>query len=116
MIPSWWLVLSGIYFGLLILVLLGLVAVVLVLLQRVREISGSIKSVSRKVEDVLDQAKGTAHEVGGRAASIAASVEGVTKRMAPKIEIFATFTLGLMAVAKLRQTLMEKKRSKKAKA
>jgi uncharacterized protein YoxC len=117
-IPTWWLILSGIFFALV--ALLFLVLCVLVgklitvvsnlepqvssLIKKVDELVPAVKGLVEKVEDltvkvegIADSTKVTIDSVGGNARSIARAVDGIASAASQRFQQFAPLLGTLMA-------------------
>lgn len=112
-IPTWWLVVSAVFFVLGSLLLIGLiVAVVLVLkmlgnvAQKVNALSQRVEVVSGKVEDLVASAK----EVTLQARGVTSTLGGIASSTAHKLEIITTVLFALGALGKMRRSLGTRKK------
>lgn len=112
-IPTWWLIVSAVFFVLGSLLLIGLiVAVVLVLkmlgnvAQKVNALSQRVEVVSGKVEDLVASAK----EVTLQARGVTSTLGGIATSSAHKLEIITTVLFALGALGKMRRSLASRKK------
>ncbi|MHB8635448.1 MAG: WXG100 family type VII secretion target [Fimbriimonadaceae bacterium] len=88
-IPTWWLVVSALFFFFGFIAMVVAIGLLLKLYYVVSEIQPQIKAtaerveqVSKKVDEVADTVKQTVDDVGGRARGIVGTVEGVVSKLA----------------------------------
>lgn len=98
--PTWWLTVSGIYFLLASIFMLGLVIIVIFLVRAIVQLSERVKVLSGKVEGLLDSAKKTSDAISPRIVSISKTAEGVSANIGKKVEIIASIGLALFAIKK----------------
>lgn len=113
-LPIWWIVVSGIFFGLAILVLIGLLFAVLKAMQALKSVQASVEKTIDRAEKVVDRleavaksAQGTVESIGGRAKSAASSIESVVSAGAKKMETVAPIFVMALAGLKLYQHFAE---------
>lgn len=102
---GWWFALSGVFFFLQIILLIGMVVIAFYLMGAVRELTTRVTAVSVRVEEVLVNARDVSKSLGTRASSIAATVDKTTAGIAQKVEIGAAAVLAVAAVLALRKRM-----------
>ncbi|MCK6632159.1 MAG: hypothetical protein L6Q31_07255 [Fimbriimonadaceae bacterium] len=107
-IPTWWLVISGAFFGIGVLAFLAMTALFLRLSAVVNELKPKIDNISAKVEALTAnlestsaQAKSTITTVGSGTANIVRSVETALVGSAKRLEGFATVMFTALSILKL---------------
>ena len=87
-IPTWWLIVSALFFLLGTVAMVASVVLLLKLYQVVSEIQPQIKAtaerveqVSKKVDELAESVKETVDDVGGRARGIVGTVEGMVSKL-----------------------------------
>ncbi len=117
-IPSWWLIVSGIFFAFGTLFLIVLIFVSLQLKKMVEELKPKIESIStrvdaigKNVEELTSHVKTTAESVGGKAKSVASSVESIAQLASGTFEKFSPYVVGALTVMKLFSGFMQVRRS-----
>lgn len=120
-IPTWWLVLSGLFFFANLVFFVGLTIAALKLVEIIRgllpkvdalskevvEISHKVQGIATQVEGLTESLKNTATSVGGRATSVAGSVELVASSAGRQFERFAPFITGALTAIRLAKALNE---------
>lgn len=107
-VPQWWLVLSGVFFALFILLIVAALVLTMVLIALLRELAASVKALGEKadligtrVEKLVVQVQSLSGTFGRRANSIAENVDVVTSGIARKVDLVATAFLVLSAIGKI---------------
>lgn len=127
-IPSWWLIVSGIFFVLNALLFLALSYVAFMVVKflkdvqpKVNEISGKvtglvakIEQVAVRVEEVAESVKNTIDGVGSRATGVVGSVELVAQSASRQFERFSPFIVGATTAMRLVKALNEMRAGRSA--
>lgn len=118
-LPMWWVVVSGIFFGLGILVCVGLLIAVMKAMVALKAVQASVEKTIDRAEKVVDRlegvaksAQGTVESIGGRAKSAASSIESVVSAGAKKMETIAPIFVMALAGLKLYQQFAEMRTEK----
>ncbi len=104
-IPMWWLVISGIYFFLSILVLLALVIALFYVIGVLKDVQAKTGVLTSRVDEILVQVRDTTRSLGSRATGVAERVESASGRIGPLFEKVAVGVLALAAFLKVRSML-----------
>jgi len=99
--PSWWLLASGIYFILASLFMLTALVLCLFLVRAVGNLTSEVKRLSERVDTVLVNVRDVTQSVGGRAKSIATTVDTVSSNIGRNVEIASSLVLGFMTLMRL---------------
>ncbi|MBX7131884.1 MAG: hypothetical protein K1X67_04305 [Fimbriimonadaceae bacterium] len=112
-IPTWWLVVSAVFFVLGSLLLIVLIAVAIyvaqkisALFQKVNSLSQRVETVSGKVEDLVASAK----EVTLQARGVTSTLGGIATSSAHKLEIITTILFAIGALGKMRRSMGARKK------
>lgn len=107
-IPSWWLILSGIFFvlniiwfAILSIVMLKLVSVVSGLQPEIRSLSERVKTLVDKVEDLAVTVKETVADVGSKTKGVVGSVELVAQTASRQFERFSPLVIGALSLLRV---------------
>lgn len=99
-VPTWWLVLSGVFFAAFIVVSVASVWLVLILIQTLKDLSVQVKALAEKTEQIADRVNGlvqnvhnTASIVGANAGGISRSIATVAGGLAGRVDTLATVFL-----------------------
>lgn len=118
--PPWWIVVSGIFFILAIVVCVGLLFAVLKAITALKQIQTSVnktidraEAVVERLENVAKSAQGTVESIGGRAKNAASSIEHVVSAGAKKMETVAPIFVMALAGLKLYQQFAEMRSEKR---
>ncbi len=113
-IPQWWLVLSGVFFALSILLVFGLLIALFFLIGAIKEIgqkvsalTSRVESMTAQVEELVETVQVTTRGVGQRAVSISDSAALISRGLAQKTDIIAT---GFLVLNVLRRILAARRR------
>ena len=107
-VPTWWLVLSGIFFfmnivlfGALAYAAVRLVGILKTLTPKLAAIEAQVSDVVKKVQDLTKSLQETATNVGGKARGVVGSVEGVTQSASRQFERYSPFVIGSLTAIRL---------------
>lgn len=113
-IPTWWLVVSAIFFALGSLFLLALVVVVLKLIQAIQQLTPKVEAISdkvhdigSKVEDLTTNVKTSLETFTGRAKSVAGSVDLVAHTASRTFEKFSPVVIGILSALRILKAVKE---------
>jgi hypothetical protein len=116
-IPTWWLVVSAIFFvvNILFFVALGvavfkMVQVVQGITPKVAAISARVDQIGHKVEELTTSVKETADTLGGRAKSVAGSVDLIAHSASRQFEKYSPVIVGVLTTLKLLKAVQEYRR------
>ncbi len=105
-IPDWWLTLSGVFFALFILLLIGLIVAAFYLIAAIKDVSTKIHGLTQRadeigknVQELISEVKSTTGRVGGQTSNLLSTVNAISGRVAQKVE---WVSLGLMALSFVR--------------
>ena len=119
MVPMWWLVLSGLFFfmnivlfGALAFAAIKLVGVAQGVLPRVVAIEKQVQDIAKKVQDLTANIQQTVSELGGRAKGVAGSAEGVVQSASRQFERYSPFVIGSLTAIRLVSALNKARMSK----
>src|ERR1044071_5460973 len=117
--PSWWVNVSGLFFILAILLVIGLGIAVFMLMQKLKTIQGKVEQTVDKAEKVVERLEGVAQSaqktvdsLGASARNVAGRVEGAVSKTVERAEPFADILTIAMTGLKLYQHLSEMKKAK----
>jgi hypothetical protein len=117
--PAPWLWVSGIFFGLGIVVLIAILAALVKLKQSVDEIVPALtktverlESATEKLEATVNSAKKTVDHVGTKARNVADGIEAVALISAQRFQMFSTLLTATSTVFKLMQMVKSTKADK----
>ena len=120
-LPTWWLVLSAIFFVTTIVALGAVAYLSLTVVKLVRDVRPKVDEIGKKVgvlsekvegiaanvQDLTESVKGTVTNVGARASHVAGSVELVANSASRQFERFAPFITGALTAIRLAKALNE---------
>jgi predicted PurR-regulated permease PerM len=119
--PTWWLVLSGISFTLLILFVLFLIAVVFQLSRHIRELAAKVSVLADRSQRILDHGEGiaiqvhkTLREIGEPTANIVHRIDETTARISQVIERGSLLIFGIVAIKRLLSMLRNRDKESKS--
>lgn len=108
MVPTWWLVLSGLFFlaNIFLFVALGIAALKLVailkdLTPRIVAIEKQISDLVKKVQDLTAHVGELVDNVGGKAKGVVGSAEGMVQSASRQFERFSPFVVGALTAIRL---------------
>ena len=119
-IPTWWLVLSGLFFfaNMVLFVALAWAAVKLIgilkdIVPKVVAIEKQVQDLVKKVQDLTANVQETVKSLGGKATATVGSIEGVTQSASRQFERYSPFVIGSLTAIRLVSALtgMKKGRS-----
>jgi uncharacterized protein YoxC len=127
-IPTWWLVLSGVFFFMNILFFVAMTFAMLALARMVKniqpQISGlstkvhglidTVENVAKRVEEVAASVRQTVEGVGGRAQGVIGSAEVVAHSASKQFEKFSPFVVGALTAMRLVKALNEMRHGRSA--
>jgi hypothetical protein len=115
--PEWWVVISGVFFALnivlflvLIFAAIKIVGVIQGLQPKVNELTAKVSGIADKVDQLTEQTKTTVNEVGGRAKNVATSVESIAHTASVQFEKFSPLLIGGLTALKLMAAVREYKK------
>lgn len=125
-IPTWWLVVSAVFFAINILFFLALSFAMLKLASVIKELQPKIgelstrveglvqkvEQVAERVEEVATHVKETVSDVGAKTSGILGSIEGIAHAASKQFERFSPFAVGAMTAMRLVKSLNEMKHGK----
>ena len=118
-VPTWWLVLSGIFFvtNALLFVALGWAALKLVgilkdLTPKIVAIEKQIQDVVKKVQELTANVQETASSVGGKAKGVIGGAEGIVQSASRQFEKFSPFVIGSLTAIRLVSALNQARRGR----
>lgn len=118
-VPTWWLVLSGIFFvmnivlfGALAFAAIKLVGILKDLTPRIVAIEGQVQDLIKKVQDLTHNLQETVSSIGGRAKGVVGSAEGVAQSASRQFERFSPFVIGALTAIRLVKALNESKKGR----
>lgn len=113
-IPPVWLWVSGIFFVLQSLFVIGLLVAVIKLIQAIQQITPKVQAISDKVHDIGDKVedlttnvKTTMETLGGRAKSVAGSVDLVAHTASRTFEKFSPAVIGILSALRILKAIKE---------
>jgi hypothetical protein len=129
-IPTWWLVVSGIFFALNVLFLIALTIVMLALAKvivamkpkltslesSVQSLVEKVSSIASNVEDLSATVKTTIEKVGGSAQVVAGNAQLVSQTASREFEKFSPLVVGAIATIRVMTALNDFRLNRKAKA
>ena len=108
MVPTWWLVLSGLFFfmNIVLFAALAYAAVKLIgilkdLTPRVVAIEKQVQDLIKKVQDLAANLQQTVGELSGRAKGVVGSAEGVAQSASRQFERYSPFVIGSLTAIRL---------------
>lgn len=120
-IPTWWLVISGLFFLLQSILVACLIVAVIKLMGTIREItpkvvaiSAKVEEIGTKVEELTDNVKTTMDSVGARAKSVAGSAEMIAHTAANTFERFSPAVVGILSALRILKAVQEFQNARKA--
>ncbi|MEA2551925.1 MAG: hypothetical protein QOJ65_101 [Fimbriimonadaceae bacterium] len=118
-IPGWWLGISAAFFVVNILLFIGLVVFLFMLMKWMKELHPKIEaltqrveSIGKNVEELTVHVKTTAESLGGRAKSVASSVDSIAHVASTQFERFSPYAVGALTAIRLIKALTELKRGR----
>ncbi|RYG22622.1 hypothetical protein EON82_16550 [bacterium] len=118
-IPTWWLILSAIFFvaNIFLYIALGLAALKLAsvvkdLSPRIVAIEKQIQELVKKVSELATNLNHTVSSVGGRAKGVVGSAEGIAQSASRQFERFSPFVVGALTAIRLVKALNESKKGR----
>lgn len=107
-IPTWWLVLSGIFFfmNIVLFAALAFAAVKLVgilkdLTPKIVAIEGQVQDLVKKVQALTASVQETVSNVGGKTKAVVGSAEGVVQSASRQFERYSPFVIGSLTAIRL---------------
>lgn len=107
-VPQWWLVLSGVFFGMFILLTLGLVWLVFILVATLRETTAAVKrladrtdQIGQRIEGLVQRVDGLTSKVGSHADDVGGSISAVAQGLAHRADLVATGFMLLQTVMRM---------------
>jgi len=107
-VPTWWLVLSGLFFFVNIIFFAGLTFALFRLLEvaqaikpKVDTILGRVDSIGSKVDELTETVKVVAEKIGQRAEGVASSASAISNVAATQVERFGPMIAAAATVAKI---------------
>ena len=107
-VPTWWLVLSGLFFvaNIFLFVALGVAALKLVgvlkgLTPKIVAIEGQVQDLVKKVQALTASIQETVTNVGGKTKAVVGSAEGVVQSASRQFERFSPFVIGSLTAIRL---------------
>ena len=108
MVPTWWLVLSGLFFfmnivlfGALAFAAIKLVGVAQGILPRVVTIEKQVSDLVKKVQDLTANIQQSVGELSGKAKGVAGSAEGIVQSASRQFERYSPFVIGSLTAIRL---------------
>lgn len=121
MVPTWWLVLSGLFFfmNIVLFAALAYAAIKLVgilkdLTPRVVAIEKQIQDLIKKVQDLTANVQQTVSELSGRAKGVVGSAEGVAQSASRQFERYSPFVIGSLTAIRLVSALNQVRQGRSA--
>lgn len=116
MVPTWWLVLSGLFFlmNIVLFSALAFAAIKLVgilkdLTPRIVGIEKQVQDLIKKVQDLTANVQETVRSIGGKASATVGSVEGVAQSASRQFERYSPFVIGSLTAIRLVSALNQAK-------
>lgn len=113
-IPTWWLVISAVFFIVNIVLFIGLMVAGFFLLKFLRELGPRLDGLSKRVDDLhgrvielTESLRKNIEGVGGKARGIVGSVERVAQSTSRQFERFSPFFIGALTAMRLVKALNE---------
>lgn len=113
-IPTWWLILSGLFFfmNLVLFAALAFAAVKLVgilkqLTPKIVAIEGQVSDIAKKVQELTASIKETVDNVGGKAKGVVGGAEGVVQSASRQFERYSPFVIGSLTAIRLVSALSQ---------
>jgi hypothetical protein len=117
--PEWWIWASGIFFIVNILLISALIYLIFEVVKFLRSVQPKIvaltekvESIGARVEEVALSVRTTSENLGGRAKSIAGSVDLVAHSASKQFERFSPLIIGVMTALRLLKAVQEYRRGK----
>lgn len=108
MVPEWWLVLSGVFFGMFIILTLALVWLIVVIALQMREVGAQVRrladrteQISFRVEELIETVNKVSERIGEQAHGVASSANIVSKGLAQRTDVIATAFMAFNAIRRL---------------
>ncbi len=108
MVPTWWLVLSGLFFfmNIVLFAALAFAAIKLVgvaqnVLPRVVAIEKQVSDLVKKVQELTTNIQQTVGELSGKAKGVVGSAEGVAQSASRQFERYSPFVIGSLTAIRL---------------
>jgi membrane protein required for beta-lactamase induction len=100
-LPSWWLVLTAVYFGLAILVVIITIIVMFRLLVAVGEVKKNVNSLLLKVNDITEKVQGTVTTVHDRSEAVLGAAEQGSTEVKRKMAFVGAGLTGIFAFVRI---------------
>ena len=100
-IPNWWLVLSGIFFAMMILVTLLSLFVHLMIFKGIKEVDKTIRNVTEQLNALIKEIQNVVHESGEPAKNLIKNLESVTRVIATWIERGSLFAIAFASLKRI---------------
>jgi hypothetical protein len=118
-VPMWWLVLSAVFFVLNSILIFALIYLIVELVKFLRGVQPKLVSLTEKVEaigsrveELATSVRTTSENLGGRAKSIAGSVDLVAHSASKQFERFSPLIIGVLTALRLMKAVQEYRRGK----
>lgn len=118
-LPTWWIVISGVCFMLMIIFLIILIAVVLFLGRHLQELASKVGVLADRSQKILEHSEGIATQVhkiakdiSTPAANIFHRVDDVTSKISQVVEKGSMLMVGIAAINKLLSLFRDRARAK----
>lgn len=123
MIPTWWLILSAIFFclqSLLVLCLIGAVVYAIKLIKelqpKIAAVSDKVHDIGEKVEDLTVNVKETMATLGGKAKSVAGSADIIAHTASRTFEKYSPIVAGIVSALRVLRAVQQLRAKKSGQA
>lgn len=118
MVPTWWLVLSGLFFFMNIVLFAALAFAAVKLVGILKELTPKIVAIEKQVQDLVKKVQDltaslqqTVSELGGKAKGVAGSAEGIVQSASRQFERYSPFVIGSLTAIRLVSALSQARKS-----
>lgn len=103
-VPEWWLITSGVFFGLFIILLVAILWLVVLLIGtlkettiQIRRLADRAEAIGERVEALAQNVQKTSQTLNSRASLVGTSLEKVAGKITEKADVLAVVMLGFRA-------------------
>ncbi|MBS1705575.1 MAG: hypothetical protein JST40_06850 [Armatimonadetes bacterium] len=101
-IPQWWLVVSGVFFVMSIVLLLALIIAVIYLIYTVKDVGTKVGALGDRADQIMEKVQGTTHVLTHNAESIGSHANQIVKSVAGRVDTVALLFIIFNVIKKLR--------------
>lgn len=118
-IPTWWLAVSAVFFVVNVVMMIAIVYLAVHLVKilqglqpKIETISTRVDAIGQRVEEVATSTQATLASLGGRAQSVATSVDTIAHVASRQFERFSPYLVGALTAIRLVKALAEVKQGR----